>query len=96
MVTKIAIEVAYATPEKQIIISLAVEAGTTIEKAIHSSEIMNFFPDIDLSQQKVGIFGQAKLLTDRVQAGDRIEIYRPLLINPKDARRKRVDKKPTP
>jgi len=88
----IRIEVAYAREETQRILTLEVTEGTTIETAIDRSGVLDLFPEIDLLQQKVGVFGKTKKLTDIVQAGDRIEIYRPLVIDPKEARRKRVKK----
>ena len=81
------IEVAYATPEKQRIIELQVTMDCTIESAIKQSGILVLFPEIDLTKQAVGVFSQPRKLTDNVQAGDRIEIYRPLAIDPKEARR---------
>ncbi len=86
---KIKIEVAYAMPAQQKIILCEVEEGCTIEKAIHLSGILKIFPEIDLTKQKIGIFSQAALLSDIVRAGERIEIYRALTIDPKEARRKR-------
>lgn len=83
----ISIEVVYATPEKQKIINLQVPVGTSIEAAIKQSGILTEFTEINLTQQKVGIFSKPRVLSDIVQAGDRIEIYRPLLIDPKEARR---------
>lgn len=84
------VEVAYARPDSQKIISLQVEEGSTIESIILQSGILGFFPEIDLSVQKVGVFGKIKKLTDKVEQGDRIEIYRDLLVDPKEKRRKRV------
>lgn len=81
------IEVAYALPDKQTLFTLEIEEGVTIEQAILRSGIISEFPEIDLTQQKVGIFGKLKALSDLVKEGDRIEIYRPLLIDPKEARR---------
>lgn len=86
---KINIEVVYASTTKQEIIALEVEEGETIEMAIMASGILKKFPEIDLNQQKVGVFSQLKKLTDRVSQGDRVEIYRSLLIDPKEARRRR-------
>ena len=86
---KFFVEVAYALPQEQCILTLEVEEGTNIETVIDRSGILEKFPDIDLMKQKVGIFSKIKKLTDKVFAGDRIEIYRPLLIDPKEARRKR-------
>ncbi len=89
-VNMILVEVAYALPQEQKIISLQVEEGCSIETAIDRSGILLLFPEIDLSKQKVGIFSKLKKLSEIVHEGDRIEIYRPLLIDPKEARRKRA------
>jgi putative ubiquitin-RnfH superfamily antitoxin RatB of RatAB toxin-antitoxin module len=89
------VEVAYARPDKQLIIKLEIEAGATIGLAIQRSGILTLFPDIDLTTQKVGVFGKTRQLHDVIQAGDRIEIYRPLQIDPKEARRKREAKAKT-
>lgn len=86
----ITVEVAYATPEQQRIIELQVAVACTIEAAIKQSGILELFPDIDLSKQQVGVFSQPRQLTDIVNDGDRIEIYRPLAIDPKEARRARA------
>lgn len=88
------IEVAYATPEKQRIIELVVEAGCTIEEAIKQSGMLVLFPEIELTKQRVGVFSQSRKLTDKVSEGDRIEIYRPLAIDPKEARRARAKAAP--
>jgi len=89
----IAVEVAYALPAQQIIISLCVPPTSTVQTAIELSGILTQFPEINLNHNKVGIFGQLVALSQTVQAGDRIEIYRPLLIDPKQARFLRVRKK---
>lgn len=91
-VKKINIEVAYADATMQRIVHVVLEEGCTIEQAIDRSGILILFPDIDLMHQKVGIFSKQKKLTDRVKEGDRIEIYRPLTLDPKEARKKRVKK----
>lgn len=87
---QITVEVAYAQPDQQRIIALQVAEGTTIEAAIQLSGILMLFPEIDLTKQKVGIFSKPKPLSEILRDGDRIEIYRPLLIDPKEARRKRA------
>lgn len=92
-ISKIDIEVAYASPSRQLIIPLAVEAGCTIEAAIIASGILTQFPEIDLKSQKVGVFSKPRKLTDEIFAGERIEIYRPLTIDPKEARRAKAKKK---
>lgn len=88
-IKQIKVEVAYAMPGLQHIVSIDVKQGALIQEVIDSSGILELFPEIDLAQQAVGIFGKMKKLTDCVQAGDRVEIYRPLLIDPKEARRAR-------
>ena len=84
------IEVAFATPLRQEVVEITVHPGTTIEQAIRNSGILERFPEIDLSRQRVGIFGELVQLPDPVHDGDRIEIYRPLLADPKEARRNRA------
>jgi putative ubiquitin-RnfH superfamily antitoxin RatB of RatAB toxin-antitoxin module len=84
---RIQVEVAYAQSDKQCILKLDVDANSTIETIIDRSGIIEQFPEIDLSTQKIGVFSQLKKLTDTVQHGDRIEIYRSLLIDPKARRR---------
>jgi putative ubiquitin-RnfH superfamily antitoxin RatB of RatAB toxin-antitoxin module len=92
----IAIEVAYALPLKQKIISLLVEPGTTALQAVERSGMVTHFPEIDLANIQLGIFGESlgtKTSTYVLRSGDRVEIYRPLVVDPKDARRKRAAKK---
>ncbi|MCR4347368.1 MAG: RnfH family protein [Sulfuricaulis sp.] len=84
------VEVAYATPLRQEVVELPVDPGTTIEQAIRASGMLERFPEIDLSQHRVGIFGELADLHDPVHDDDRIEIYRPLLADPKEVRRKRA------
>jgi putative ubiquitin-RnfH superfamily antitoxin RatB of RatAB toxin-antitoxin module len=91
-IKKIFVEVAYATPDLQKIVIVEIDSGSTIEKVIDCSGIGEIFPEIDLSKQKVGIFGEQKKLDDKVNEGDRIEIYRELICDPKEARRKRAIK----
>lgn len=88
----IPVEVAYAKPEQQAIIAIDLPGDNTVEQAIQASGILRQFPEIDLSQQKVGIFGQVCQLHQTLAAGDRIEIYRPLTHDPMTARRNRLQK----
>lgn len=88
---QIQIEVAYATPEKQQIIPLRVPVGTVVEEAIERSQIKHYFPEINLAEQKVGIWSKAVKLEHELREGDRIEIYRPLIADPKAVRRRRAD-----
>lgn len=95
----IAVEVAYALPHKQKIIELLVKPGTTAFQAVEQSGITKVFPEIDLETAKMGLFGQAlgtkglqPAKKHALQAGDRVEIYRPLQADPKEARRRRAEK----
>jgi uncharacterized protein len=89
----IEIEVAYAKPEEQIIVTLNVSQTTTIEQVINLSGLLSRFPEIGHSEIKVGIFGVVCKPEQTVRKGDRVEIYRPLLHDPKEARRQRAIKK---
>ena len=89
---QISIEVAYATPTKQALLEVVIEHGTTVEQAIQASGIMKRFPEIDLEVQKVGIWNRTCKLSDLPKKGDRIEIYRPLIADPKEVRRIRAEK----
>lgn len=84
----ITIEVVYALPERQCLLTLKMEKSSTIAMAIEASGILTAFPDLKLNS--VGIFGKRKQLSDILQDGDRIEIYRPLTIDPKEARLAKV------
>ncbi|TXL01609.1 hypothetical protein BMR02_02550 [Methylococcaceae bacterium HT1] len=84
------VEVAYARPDRQLIISLQVLGACTVEQAIELSGINVQFPEIDLSKNKVGIFSQTCLLSTQLQEHDRVEIYRNLTIDPMEARRQRA------
>ena len=89
---RITVEVAYALPERQVLLTLAVSRVASIEQIIKQSGILQQFPQIDLTAQKVGIWSRPVKLTDQVKEGDRIEIYRPLIADPKDLRRRRAEK----
>lgn len=85
------IEVAYALPQEQVILELEVEDnGITIERAIQRSGILDRYPEIDLKENKVGIFGKLGSLDQLLSEGDRVEIYRKLIADPKQARRQRA------
>ena len=90
---QISIEVAYALPTEQVILSLDVEKGATIKQAIKQSGVLEKYPQIDLEKDKVGIFGKAQELNTVLQARDRVEIYRPITCDPKEVRRQRAKKK---
>ncbi len=84
------IEVAYATPQSQMIVPIRVSATCTVEEAIKASAIMEEFPEIDLHENKVGIFAKLTRLDSTLQDKDRIEIYRKLIADPKAVRKQRA------
>jgi putative ubiquitin-RnfH superfamily antitoxin RatB of RatAB toxin-antitoxin module len=86
----IPIEVAYATPEKQQLLSLDVPMGSTVEDAIQRSGILEMYPEIDLATQKLGIWSKIGQRDQILQSRDRVEIYRSLKADPKEARRRRA------
>ena len=86
----IVVEVVYALPNVQQIITVDMPAGCTAEQAINESGLLDKFPDINLEKAKVGIFGKAATMTAILSDGDRVEIYRPLIADPKEVRRKRA------
>jgi putative ubiquitin-RnfH superfamily antitoxin RatB of RatAB toxin-antitoxin module len=89
------VEVAYARPDVQVIIPLRVPPGCSVEDAIRRSRVLEKFPEVDLGAQRVGIFGRLVELKHRLRAGDRVEIYRPLVADPKEARKKRARQRGT-
>jgi putative ubiquitin-RnfH superfamily antitoxin RatB of RatAB toxin-antitoxin module len=94
-VTKIRVEVVYALPDKQYLREVTLEQGATVEQAIEASGLLQLRRDIDLSQNKTGIFSRPVKLGDRVEEGDRVEIYRPLIADPKELRRQRAERAAT-
>jgi len=90
---KITIELIYPLPQEQVLFEIDLEPETIVSEAIQLSGILEQYPEIDLAVNKVGIFGKACQLTDSLHDGDRIEIYRPLIADPKEARKKRALKK---
>jgi uncharacterized protein len=92
---KIEVEVCYALPAEQTVLKVKIDAGQTAGDAIALSGILNQHPEIDLAVNKVGVFGKLVRLDAPLQPGDRVEIYRPLIADPKESRRKKaeVDKK---
>ncbi|MBJ8682903.1 RnfH family protein [Citrobacter freundii] len=89
---KIVVEVAYALPEKQYLQRVTLQQGATVEEAIRASGLLELLTDIDLSKNKVGIYSRPVKLADVLQDGDRVEIYRPLIADPKELRRQRAEK----
>ncbi|MFS2222005.1 RnfH family protein [Pantoea sp. B65] len=88
----IAVEVVYALPQKQYLQSVKLAAGSTVEQAIKASGILELRRDIDLGANKVGVFSRPVKLDDEVHDGDRVEIYRPLIADPKELRRQRAER----
>jgi putative ubiquitin-RnfH superfamily antitoxin RatB of RatAB toxin-antitoxin module len=88
----IQVEVAYAKPDVQVILSLEVPAGTTAEQAIERSEIAQRFPELERPDLKMGIFGKLCKPAQVLRDGDRVEIYRPLIADPKQVRKERAAK----
>ena len=87
------VQVVYALPQQETILPLRVAPGTTLGQAIERSGVLGRFPEINLVTQPVGTYGKKKTLDTVLRAGDRIEIYRALVADPKDSRRKRAAKK---
>ena len=92
MSPEIKVEVVYALPEKQYLLKVRLAQGSTVEQAITASGILELRTDIDLAKNKVGVFSRPVKLTDTVNDGDRVEIYRPLIADPKELRRQRAEK----
>jgi len=92
MSNKLQIEVVYGLPKTQKLLAFTVDEGVTVEQAILQSGITDSFPEIDLSVNKVGIWNRLAKLTDIVSDLDRIEVYRPLIADPKEVRKRRAEK----
>ncbi|HAG93053.1 MAG: RnfH family protein [Pseudomonadales bacterium] len=91
----IQVEVAYALPEKQLIVPLSVKKGTTMYDAVVQSGIADKFAGLDVDAVPMGVFGKAERKPkERVlEEGERVELYRPLIADPKEVRKKRAAKK---
>ncbi len=89
---KFVVDVIYALPTQQKVISVSVHPGTSAIEIVRQSNIVNFFPEIDLETVKLGVFSNLIKHDQVIEPGQRIEIYRPLIADPKDVRRKRADK----
>ena len=90
MPNHITVEVAYALPHEQVIIPLSVAAETTAADAISASKILTKYPEIDLNVNNIGLFGKLTKLNTPLRHLDRVEIYRPLIADPKEVRRQRA------
>jgi hypothetical protein len=87
----IRVEVVYALPTQQSLLQVQLAQGATVEDAIRTSGVLDVYPEIDLAKNKVGIFSKLVKLDDPVRDRDRVEIYRPLIADPKEVRRKRAE-----
>jgi len=87
---RIRVEVAYALPDRQIVIPLTVRGGATVKDAVLRSGIVNLFPEIDPDRNKVGVFGRVTSADRILKEGDRVEIYRPLMADPRELRQRRA------
>ncbi|MCS5945194.1 RnfH family protein [Klebsiella variicola subsp. variicola] len=93
MPANIRVEVAYALPEKAVFAAESpLDEGATVEQAIIASGLLALRDDIDLAKNKLGIYSRPVKLHDEVHDGDRVEIYRPLIADPKELRRQRAEK----
>ena len=88
----LSIEVCYALPDGQTLIPVELPEGATVQQALDASGVLQRYPQIDLARQKVGVFGKLKPLDTVLADHDRVEIYRPLIVDPKAARQRRVEK----
>ena len=90
---EISVEVAYAAPKRQFMKTLKLPAGSNVERAIRASGLLDEFPEIDLAHQRVGVFGEFVRLDECLHGGERVEIYRALIADPKESRRRRAQAK---
>jgi len=86
----IEVEVAYAKQDEQVLLCVQTAPGVTVQQAIEQSGIVARFPEIEIGKNRVGIFGKMAKLDAVLQPGDRVEIYRPLIADPKEQRKKRA------
>ncbi len=87
------VDVVYAMPAEQVVMTVQVPIGATVRDAIQASGILERFAEIDLAHAAIGVFGKRVALTDVVAAQDRVEIYRPLRADPKETRHRRAHKR---
>lgn len=91
MSKKIQLEVVYGLADEQSLLSFQADEGITVEEAIQQSGILDEYPDIDLAKEnKVGLFGKLTKLSQTLRDKDRVEIYRPLIADPKEVRKRRA------
>jgi putative ubiquitin-RnfH superfamily antitoxin RatB of RatAB toxin-antitoxin module len=91
-VSDVSVEVVYALPDRQYLKTVRLAQGSSVEQAIAASGLLELRPEIDLKSNKVGIYSRPAKLNDLVNDGDRVEIYRPLIADPKELRRLRAER----
>jgi putative ubiquitin-RnfH superfamily antitoxin RatB of RatAB toxin-antitoxin module len=91
MAEPLSIEIAYALPQRQELVHLRLPAGSTVQQAIEASGLLQKYSEIDLKKNKVGVFGKLTKLDAPLRDRDRVEVYRPLIADPKEVRKKRAD-----
>jgi uncharacterized protein len=87
------VQVCYATPQRPFLIAVTLPPGSTLHDAIKASGLLQQVPEIDVSVCRVGIYGKLQSLDTVVRDGDRVEIYRPLIADPMESRRRRATKR---
>lgn len=90
MAETIHVEVVYATPERQELASVSVPAGATVGQAIEASGLLARHPEIDLAKNKLGVYAKLAKADTILRDRDRVEIYRPLIADPKEVRKQRA------
>jgi hypothetical protein len=90
MAESIRVEVIYPLPEKQEILSVVVPVGSSVRQAIEASGVLQKYPEIDLAKNKLGVFAKLAKAETLLRDRDRIEIYRPLIADPKEVRKQRA------
>ncbi len=89
--TNLHVEVVYARPEKQTVLALVVEKGTTAKQSIEQSGVLEIHPELELEHLELGIYSRLLKKDEELSDGDRVEIYRPLLADPKEVRKRRAE-----
>ena len=90
MAESIQIEVTFARPEKQDVVRLKLPEGTTLGQAIEASGLLQRYPELEVEKLKVGVFGKLSRMDTVLRERDRVEIYRPLIADPKEVRKQRA------
>ena len=90
MPEQISVEVVYALPAKQELLTVRLNEGATVRQAIESSGLLQKYPEIDLAKNKLGIFAKLTKRDSVLRDRDRVEIYRPLIADPKEVRKQRA------